>query len=209
MVRTIDLGHVPRPHGAAFVQAGTKLLVTSETSQRLLLVDFVSGRMDTALATNGRGSHMVTVQRDGRRAWTGNIMRRHRHRVRHRHAQRRAEPSPWRRRSRGDRRDAWRRAGLGGKQHRQDRDGVDGADAKAARHAQRLRHALPRRLVAHRTRRRRERPDLEPIWLFDTGTRRELAQIDLAGQKGVGTPSGGTSAGPEGITFDPIADSRT
>ena len=73
VVRTIDLGEYARPHGAVFVQSGTKLLVTSETSQRLLLVDFVSGRIDTAMATNGKGSHMVTAQRDGRRAWTSNI----------------------------------------------------------------------------------------------------------------------------------------
>ena len=73
VVRTIDLGQYARPHGAVFVQSGTKLLVTSETSQRLLLVDFISGRVDTAMATNGKGSHMVTAQRDGRRAWTSNI----------------------------------------------------------------------------------------------------------------------------------------
>ena len=55
VVRTIDLGEYARPHGAVFVQSGTKVLVTSETSQRLLLVDFISGRIDTAMATNGKG----------------------------------------------------------------------------------------------------------------------------------------------------------
>src|SRR3954454_20126111 len=73
VVRVIDLGQYHRPHGVAFVSAGTKLLVTSETSQRLLLVDFVSGHVDTAMVSNGKGTHMVTVQRDGRRAWTSNV----------------------------------------------------------------------------------------------------------------------------------------
>jgi DNA-binding beta-propeller fold protein YncE len=73
VVRTIDLGTYHRPHGAVFVGGGTTLLVTSETSQRLLIVDVAAGRVDTALATNGRGSHMVVSRRDGRRAWTANI----------------------------------------------------------------------------------------------------------------------------------------
>jgi DNA-binding beta-propeller fold protein YncE len=47
-------------------------------------------------------------------------------------------------------------------------------------------------------------PASNRIWIFDTGSRRELAQIDLAGQAGVGAPAAG--AAPEGITFDPIAD---
>jgi len=53
--RTIDLGQYHRPHGVAFVGSGNKLAVTSETSQALLIVDFATGRVDTALATNGRG----------------------------------------------------------------------------------------------------------------------------------------------------------
>jgi len=73
VTRTIDLGEYHRPHGAAFIQDGRKLVVTSETSQKLVIVDFASGRVDTALATNARGSHMVAVRRDGKRGWTANI----------------------------------------------------------------------------------------------------------------------------------------
>src|SRR4029079_1914123 len=69
VVRTIDLGQSARPHGAVFVRAGTRMLVTRETAQTLLLVAFISGKVDTALATNGKVSHMVTAQRDGPRAW--------------------------------------------------------------------------------------------------------------------------------------------
>jgi DNA-binding beta-propeller fold protein YncE len=40
--------------------------------------------------------------------------------------------------------------------------------------------------------------------LFDIYTRKELARVDLAREKGVGAPA--AKAGPEGIAFDPIAD---
>ncbi|MFI5257416.1 MAG: hypothetical protein ACHQRK_09170, partial [Gemmatimonadales bacterium] len=70
--RTIDLGDYHRPHGLAFIGDGSRLAVTSESRQRLVIVDFASGKVDTALATNGRGSHMVAVRRDGRRGWTAN-----------------------------------------------------------------------------------------------------------------------------------------
>src|SRR5690348_5059707 len=42
VARTIALGEYHRPHGVAFVGIGNKLAVTSETSQRLLIVDFAS-----------------------------------------------------------------------------------------------------------------------------------------------------------------------
>jgi len=54
VTRTIDLGEYHRPHVAAFIQDGNKLVVTSETSQKLLIVDFLSGKVDTALATNAK-----------------------------------------------------------------------------------------------------------------------------------------------------------
>jgi DNA-binding beta-propeller fold protein YncE len=40
--------------------------------------------------------------------------------------------------------------------------------------------------------------------VYDVATRKELAQIDIATQQGVGNPA--ATAGPEGITFDPITD---
>jgi DNA-binding beta-propeller fold protein YncE len=47
-------------------------------------------------------------------------------------------------------------------------------------------------------------PPSNRIWVYDVATRKELAQIDIAAQQGVGSPA--ATAGPEGITFDPIAD---
>ena len=48
------------------------------------------------------------------------------------------------------------------------------------------------------------------LWLFEVGTNRELARIDLFKEKSIvlrdGGPPGIDGAGPEGVTFDPIAD---
>jgi DNA-binding beta-propeller fold protein YncE len=47
-------------------------------------------------------------------------------------------------------------------------------------------------------------PDSNRVILYDVGTRRELARIDLASVQGIGTPA--DKALPEGLAFDPIAD---
>jgi YVTN family beta-propeller protein len=203
VVRTIDLGQYQRPHGAAFVQSGMKLLVTSETSQRLLLLDFISGRIDTAMATNGRGSHMVTVQRDGRRAWTSNI----------------ADGTVTE--FDVDTRTAKRTFAVAanvegisatpggvqvwvGSNTAKSVTVVNGADAKILGTITGF--GQPYRVGVSRTGRVAlvSDPPSNRIWIYDVGTRKELAQIDLAGQTGVGSPA--AQAGPEGITFDPIAD---
>lgn len=203
VVRTIDLGQYQRPHGAAFVQAGAKVLVTSETSQRLLLVDFISGRIDTAMATNGRGSHMVTVQRDGRRAWTSNVADGTvtEFDVDMRTARRTFAVAP-------------NVEGISatpggvqvwiGSNTAKTVTVVNGADAKVLGTLTGFGH--PYRVGVSRTGRVTlvSDPASNRIWIFDTGTRRELAQIDLASQTGVGSPA--ANAAPEGITFDPIAD---
>jgi len=47
------------------------------------------------------------------------------------------------------------------------------------------------------------------IWLYDVGSRRQRAEIDLAKVDGVRGPAdtpGAAKAGPEGVAFDPIAD---
>lgn len=203
VVRTIDLGQYQRPHGVAFVQAGAKMLVTSETAQRLLLVDFVSGRIDTAMATNGRGSHMVTIQRDGRRAWTGNIADGTvtEFDVDTRTAKRTFAVAP---------EDEAIAATPGGVQVWVGSNSgktvtvVNGADAKIL--ATLSGFGRPYRVGISRTGRVAlvSDPATNRVWIYDVSTRRELAQIDLAGQTGIGSPA--AQAGPEGITFDPIAD---
>src|SRR5215218_8650857 len=203
VVRTIDLGVYQRPHGAAFVKSGTKLLVTSETAQRLLLVDFISGKVDTAMATNGRGSHMVTVQRDGRRAWTSNIAD--------------GTVTEFDVDSRSTKRTfavAPNPEGIAatpggvqiwvGSNTAKTVTVVNGADAKIL--ATISGFGQPYRVGVSRTGRVAlvSDPTSNRIWIYDVGTRRELAQIDLAGQKGVGAPA--AQSAPQGITFDPIAD---
>jgi YVTN family beta-propeller protein len=49
------------------------VVVTAEQSQALLVVDVGAGRVERAIPTGQRGTHMVAVSADGRRAWTANI----------------------------------------------------------------------------------------------------------------------------------------
>lgn len=72
VARTIDLSPHKRPHGAVFLPDG-RLLVTSETSQAVLMVDIERGVVTGTAPTNARTSHMVAVPADGRRAYTANI----------------------------------------------------------------------------------------------------------------------------------------
>ncbi len=62
-----------RPHGMAFLPGDRQLLVTGERAQRLLLVDLASGAIDSSMVTGQATTHMVTLSRDGTRAFTTNI----------------------------------------------------------------------------------------------------------------------------------------
>ena len=73
VVRTIDLGEFRRPHGVVALRAPNLVTVTSEASQRLLVVDIATGDVESAVPTEARGSHMVAVTADGRRGFTANI----------------------------------------------------------------------------------------------------------------------------------------
>ena len=204
VVRTIDLGEYARPHGAVFVQSGTKVLVTSETSQRLLLVDFISGRIDTAMATNGKGSHMVTAQRDGRRAWTSNIGDGTvtEFDIDNRATRRTYKVAP------DDESIAATPGGVQlwvGSNTGKTVSVVNAADGTILGTLSGF--GRPYRVGVSRTGRSVavvSDPDSNRVFLYDVGTRRELARIDLASQKGIGTPA--DKALPEGIAFDPIAD---
>ena len=74
VIRTIDLGEFRRPHGVVMLP-GTPLraVVTSEASQRLLIVRLTDGTIESNIPTNARGSHMAAVTADGRRAFTANV----------------------------------------------------------------------------------------------------------------------------------------
>lgn len=72
-LRTIDLAPHRRPHGVQFAPGGRDLLVTSEDSRALLVVDAGSGRVRRRIATDQDVSHMVAVAPDGGRAYVANI----------------------------------------------------------------------------------------------------------------------------------------
>ena len=71
--RTIDLGEHRRPHGIVWLPGGARVAVTCEQTQALVLVDVNAGAVVGAIPTAARGTHMVALHRDGRRAYTANI----------------------------------------------------------------------------------------------------------------------------------------
>jgi YVTN family beta-propeller protein len=73
VARTIDLGAYRRPHGIAFLPDNRTVVVTSETSGVVVLVDVTTGRITGTRPTSGQVSHMLGVARDGRRAFTANM----------------------------------------------------------------------------------------------------------------------------------------
>ncbi|MDB4887561.1 MAG: hypothetical protein JWN79_2999 [Gemmatimonadetes bacterium] len=210
VARTITLGEFRRPHGAAFVANGAKLLVTSETSQRLVIVDFASGAVDTALATNARGSHMVSTRRDGRRAWTANIT-----------DSSVTEFDLDQRRTVRTYRGAPMNEGIAatpggaevwvGSNTDHTVAIIDAATGTVA--ATLTGFGFPYRIGIARTGTTAviNDPTSNRIWLYDLATRKQLAEIDLAKVSGLVVPTqrggapGGAGAGPEGVAFDPIA----
>jgi YVTN family beta-propeller protein len=72
VLRTIELGRHTRPHGLAWI-AGDRLVVTTEGSAHLLVVDPHAGRLVQEIETGQRVAHMVDVTPDGKRAFVANI----------------------------------------------------------------------------------------------------------------------------------------
>ena len=74
VVRTIDLGAYTRPHGASFVpDHPSQVVVTSETTANIVLVDIVEGKVIAAMPTQHVGSHMLGVPADGKHVYTASI----------------------------------------------------------------------------------------------------------------------------------------
>jgi YVTN family beta-propeller protein len=70
---TIDLGEHTRPHGLQFRRDGEQLVVTTEGSGSIVLVDVPSRRVLRAVRTHEEISHMVVLAPDGPRAYVSNI----------------------------------------------------------------------------------------------------------------------------------------
>ena len=74
VTRTISLGEYTRPHGAMFLPRDeTRVAVTSETTQNLVIVNIAEGKVEQAISTGAAGSHMVAITADGTRAFTSDI----------------------------------------------------------------------------------------------------------------------------------------
>ena len=73
VARTISLGQYTGPHGIVYLPGDSLVAVTSERTNNLVIVAVASGDIRRAIPTQHRGSHMVGVTADGRRAWTGDM----------------------------------------------------------------------------------------------------------------------------------------
>lgn len=73
VVRTISLGQYTGPHGIVYLPGDSLVAVTSERTNNVVIVAVASGEIRKAIPTTKRGSHMVGVTGDGRRAWTGDM----------------------------------------------------------------------------------------------------------------------------------------
>ncbi|CAN5922421.1 hypothetical protein BH11GEM2_BH11GEM2_37470 [soil metagenome] len=209
VTRTIDLGEYHRPHGAAFIQDGRKLVVTSETSQKLVIVDFPTGRIDTTLATNARGSHMVAVRRDGKRGWTANIADGNITEF-DLDARRTVRTLPAAPNNEGI---ATTPGGILVWVGSNTDKSVTIIDTEKGEKIGTIPGiGSPYRIGISRTGRLAvvNDPDGNSVWLYEIGTNRQRARIDLGKEKKIvladGGPPGVAGAGPEGVTFDPIAD---
>lgn len=70
---TIDLGEHTRPHGMVFIDNDYQLLVTTEGSKHLLLVDIIRNEILKAMPTEQEISHMVAYINDPPRAFVPSI----------------------------------------------------------------------------------------------------------------------------------------
>ena len=73
VVDTVDLAPHTRPHGIAFLDHRTTVLVTSETSHAVLEVDVPGRKVVRTLDTGADGSHMLVLSPDRQRVYTANV----------------------------------------------------------------------------------------------------------------------------------------
>ena len=71
-LKTIDLAPNDGPHGIAWLKDG-RLVMTTERSKSLAVVDPVAAKVTASIATGQEGTHMVAVSPDRKRAYTANI----------------------------------------------------------------------------------------------------------------------------------------
>ncbi len=80
-VKTIDLGEYRAPHDVRWVDA-SRVVVTSEANQALLLVNVTSGAIEKVFRTEAGVSHMLALSTDRTRLYSLEHARRQRQRLR-------------------------------------------------------------------------------------------------------------------------------
>jgi YVTN family beta-propeller protein len=73
VARTLRSANLALPHGLEVTPDGRYLLVTSEDSRRLFLVDVVRDAIVKTITTTQKRAHMVSIFKGGRRACVANI----------------------------------------------------------------------------------------------------------------------------------------
>lgn len=73
VVRTIDLGQDSRPHGIRFFPDNQRIVVTTEDSERLLVVDLAQGKVLARIDVGGGQPHMVVLSADASRAYVTHV----------------------------------------------------------------------------------------------------------------------------------------
>jgi DNA-binding beta-propeller fold protein YncE len=74
VARTISLGEYTRPHGVVFLPGDeTRVVVTSETTQNIVVVNVAEGKVEGVIPTGATGSHMVGLTSDGAHAFTSDV----------------------------------------------------------------------------------------------------------------------------------------
>jgi len=72
VARTIDLSQYSRPHGLVLLPGEDQVMVTSEGSRSLVIVDIHEGTIVRSIDTTPNAAHMVAMSGDGKNAFTSN-----------------------------------------------------------------------------------------------------------------------------------------
>lgn len=73
VARTVDLAPYSRPHGIQFLPGDSLVVVSSESTGNVVVVNVLTGDIRRAVPTQGAGSHMVAATGSGALAYTGNM----------------------------------------------------------------------------------------------------------------------------------------
>lgn len=72
-IREIDLSQYPQPHGVLFLSDQTRVAVSSEGSDSVVIANIHTGEITQVLATQQKGSHMVAQPADTKKIYTTNM----------------------------------------------------------------------------------------------------------------------------------------